>query len=201
MLEILVKLKDYAPFFSNVLWILFISLLIIIFRNKIKVFFKLMIDRIQKGSSFKAGPIEIGQELRDLDYADQTAITTQEIPNLKDREIERTKIYENNKGLFLTHIIAPSTKTDQKYDIFIYLLRHKSENFSDIDKVEFFFGHMWSNQVFTEFEKNGIIGIATSAYAPFLCTCTVIFKDKSSILINRYIDFECEKLLFQKRNS
>lgn len=107
----------------------------------------------------------------------------------------RNKIYENSKGIFLAHIIKPSTKKGQLYDVFIYLFRHKSDDFSDVKYAEFFLGPYWNNKVFEAVEETkGFIGISTSAYGTFLCTCKVTFHDNSQIEIHRYIDFESERM-------
>lgn len=201
MIEDLVKLKDYVPLFQTIFWIVFIITFFLILKKSIRVIISTLIDRIKKGSSVKAGPIEIGEELKSMEYAKQVSfdfiITTG--VNGQKREEHRTKIYEKNKGLFLTHLIYPSDKDERRFDIYIYLIRHKLDNFSDIDKAEFFFGHMWGNQVFSETCKNGIIGISTSAYAPFLCTCCVRFKNGDEIQLDRYIDFEINKI-YKKLN-
>jgi len=193
MIEELIKLKDYVPLFQTFIWIIFIIIILLIFRKSVWTIINLLIDRVKKGSSIKVGPVEIGEELKNLTYAKQGSGEIKAEAKGKEREKHRTNIYSENKGLFLTHIISPSKKIGQKYDIFIYLIRHKSTDFNDIDYAEFFFGHMWGNEVFKESLKNGIIGISTSAYAPFLCTCCVKFKDGSEIELNRYIDFEMEK--------
>ena len=55
----------------------------------------------------------------------------------------RNGIYENNRGVFLTHVIEPSRREGQIYDIFIYLMRHQSFDLTDIEWIaEFFFGQM-----------------------------------------------------------
>jgi len=201
MIDTLVKLRDYVPVFQTILWIFLVVVLLLIYRVRIGAFFELVVKRVKGGSGFKAGPLEIGPELRSLEYAERTAEIQEVGTGHQDREDVRTDIYKRNKGLFLTHIISPSEDPNQKYDIFIYLIRHKSENFADIDRAEFFFGHMWGNRVFSEKEKNGIIGVATSAYAPFLCTCTVVFEDETIVELHRYIDFEAEAYLrVQARN-
>jgi hypothetical protein len=107
----------------------------------------------------------------------------------------RNKIYEDTKGIFLAHVIKPSTINGQVYDVFIYLYRHKSDDFSDVKYAEFFLGPYWNNKVFEAVEETkGFIGISTSAYGTFLCTCKVTFKDKRQIEIYRYIDFESERM-------
>lgn len=108
----------------------------------------------------------------------------------------RNKIYANNRGIFLTHIIKPSEIKGQLYDVFIYLIRHKSDDFSDVKYAEFFLGPYWNNEIFQAVEENkGFIGISTSAYGTFLCICRVTFHDNTQIEINRYIDFEGAKML------
>ncbi len=196
MIDNLTKLKDYVPLFQTIIWIGFIVVFFLIYKKTISEVIKTLILRIKKGSSIKAGPIEIGEELKGMQYANQTE-SSPEVKTGSDgqqRENHRKKIYEKNKGLFLTHLIYPSIKSGQKFDIYIYLIRHKSDDLSDIDKAEFFFGHMWGNKVFSEKTRKGIIGISTSAYSPFLCTCLVRFKNGDEVQLDRYIDFEISKI-------
>ncbi|MBN2499357.1 MAG: DUF4062 domain-containing protein [Anaerolineales bacterium] len=105
----------------------------------------------------------------------------------------RNGTYENNRGIFITHVIEPSKLPGQLYDIFIYLMRHKSSNLSDIDYAEFFMGHMWQNKIIKAKNNGGFIGILTAAYGEFLCTCRVTFTDGYQINMHRYIDFEARK--------
>lgn len=97
--------------------------------------------------------------------------------------------YKSNRDLFLVHSLAPSTKKGQLFDIFIYLQRHKSHNFSDVSVAEFFLGPYWRDQVFTVQNEGGPIGITTSAYGEFLCVCRVKLTDGSDIFLERYINF------------
>jgi hypothetical protein len=186
----IIKLKDFVPFFQTISWIFFISIILIFFRKPIKILIENLLDRIKKGSSFRAGPIEIGEELTSLQSADKMQNSVKVGANGVEREKHRIKIYKANKGLFLTHILVPSKTDGSRYDIYIYLIRHKSKDFSDIAYVEFFFGHMWENKIFKIENKNKTIGIITSAYAPFLCTCCIMFKDGTENELYRYIDFE-----------
>lgn len=107
----------------------------------------------------------------------------------------RKKIYADNRNIFLTHVIKPSQVNGQLYDVFIYLYRHKSDDFSDVKYAEFFLGPYWNNEIFQAVEENkGFIGISTSAYGTFLCVCRVTFTDNTQIEISRYIDFEGAKI-------
>lgn len=192
--RILATLSPYVPLFQSLSWILFVLICAILYRSQVIGLIEIIKKRIREGSSFKAGPVELGEDLQNL----QKVKIEKSKPSLKhvDWETERTNIYKKNRGVFLTHIISPSIEKGQKYDIFIYLLLHKNKAITDINNAEFFFGHMWGNKVFKEKEiNNGLIGIQTSAYEPFLCTCKVHFEDGTSIKINRYIDFEMGKMI------
>ena len=105
----------------------------------------------------------------------------------------RNETYAGHRNLFLTHIIRPSSTPGQTFDVFIYLIRHKSEDFSDIRVAEFFLGPYWANKVFAAVERNGFIGISTSAYGTFLCVCRVTFNDGTHLYLERYIDFETQR--------
>lgn len=115
-----------------------------------------------------------------------------------DRAAERSAIYKQCRGLFVTHVLYPSNDTTQEFDIFIYLIRHKSNDFDDIAEVDFFFGHYWGNRVFKATKIRGLFGVRTSAYGPFLCTCRVLMKDGTTLSLNTHIDFEMGRALSAK---
>lgn len=192
-------LAPYVPVIQTILWILFIIIILVLFHKQCIQLFTSIRNRIEKGSSFKAGPIELGADLNALEKVNPEPTQKDKEKEETDWDNERRNIYENNRGVFLTHVITPSNKSGQKYDIFIYLIRHKTSDFNDIEQAEFFFGHMWGNRVFEAIEKNGMIGVATSAYGPFLCTCCVYFKDGTQIKLNRYIDFEMGRVFKKLR--
>ena len=103
----------------------------------------------------------------------------------------RNGVYAQSKGFFLVHTLVPSNTPGQLFDISIYLLRHKSDDFSPVVSAEFFLGKYWNDRVFRISNTGeGPIGINTSAYGPFLCVCQVHFSDNTDCLLHRYIDFE-----------
>lgn len=102
----------------------------------------------------------------------------------------RDEIYKENRGVFLTHVVKPSTMPNQKFDIMIYLIKHQSEDLGEVDYAEFFFGRMWHNKVYKIKNNGDFVGLLVSAYGEFLCTCRVTFKDGYQAYLQRYIDFE-----------
>ncbi len=108
---------------------------------------------------------------------------------------ERDAIYRKNRGLFLVHALEPTTDRTQEYDLFIYIVPHKDANLADVKKAEFFFGKYWGNRIFEGSWVGKVIGVRTSAYGPFLCSCHVTFKDGQAVTLTRYIDFEMGKLV------
>jgi hypothetical protein len=189
--KVLEKLQAYVPLMQSLVWPAFLTGAAIAFRRPILSCAESIMRRVDKGAAFKAGPIELAA-LREMEYVPPRESEADE-SQPKDWVTERTAIYKNNSGLFLTHILEPSSREGQRYDISIYLIRHRTTDMSDIAFAEFFFGHMWGNQVFEEHPKNGLFGVRTSAYGPFLCTCRVHLKDGSTVKLHRYIDFEMGK--------
>lgn len=181
-------MKDWIPLFQSLAWIGLIVYLVRNFSAQLQQLFEAIRQRVHTGSSFKAGPVELGEDLGGLEKIPPSGPDTNPPEDAWSKE--RDAVYQENCGLFLAHIIEPSSEEGQEYDIFIYLVRHKSQYFEDIEKAEFFLGKYWDNKVFTETPKDGLIGIATSAYGPLLCTCRVTMKNGTVIKLNRYIDFE-----------
>jgi hypothetical protein len=103
---------------------------------------------------------------------------------------KRVEIYQKNKGFFLAHILEPSHKKGQEYDIFLFIVRHKSKDYADIASAEFYLGKYWGDKVFTGSQSGDYIGIRTSAYGPFLALCKLTFKDDTTAILSRYVDFE-----------
>jgi hypothetical protein len=106
---------------------------------------------------------------------------------------KRNEIYARNHNLFLTHVIQPSNRPGQSFDVFIYLIRHKSQDFSDVRFAEFYLGPYWENKIFPAVERAGFIGISTAAYGTFLCLCRVTLANGITITLDRYIDFEAQR--------
>ncbi len=111
------------------------------------------------------------------------------------RSRHRHGVTSESRGLFLAHILAPSRKSGQLFDISVYLVRHHSSDFSDVAKAEFFFGRYWGNRIFSGTRIGASIGVRTSAYGPFLCTCLVTFTDGKQVILSRYIDFEMGRII------
>jgi hypothetical protein len=107
---------------------------------------------------------------------------------------ERLKgVLDTNRAVFMTHVIRPSSKRGQKFDVFIYLMRHGSDDLADVRRAEFFLGPYWGNEVFAVNKRNGFFGISTSAYGTFLGICRVTFDDGYQVYLQRYIDFEMQR--------
>lgn len=139
----------------------------------------------------------VPQSLNDISInADSTEEMDLEHP--RGREIERNKIYADTKGVFLAHLLERSQVNERDYNVFIYLVRHKIDGFADIVDTEFFFGRFWGNKIYKGTVSGNKIGVKTTAYGPFLCTCRITFNDGEKITIHRYIDLEMGGLLSGK---
>jgi hypothetical protein len=140
----------------------------------------------------------ISAEMEDLPEANPppTPSATKRLPT--DWTYERAAEYARVDGYMLAHVYRPSKLHGQTFDIFIFLVRHRKgmdgpprKNFDEIEKVEFFFGESWGNEVFTVKNTGRVVGVRTHAWGTFLASCRVIFRNsnRKPITLFRYIDF------------
>ena len=182
---------------------------LVMLREPVKQFAQTVVGRVSSGDKLTTPwlSLERRAELEKLDEAKATkpeVIDEADVEELGSVEEPTTRkqwnryrqgVYEAHRRLFLVHVISPSEKPGQTYDIFILVKRHKNRPIDDIEKVDFYLGQYWGNQVFTEFPRDGLVGLRTSAHGPFLCVCKVHLKSEGSkhpetIMLERYIDFE-----------
>lgn len=117
--------------------------------------------------------------------------------SVKSWNAERTRIYSEARNIFIAHTLRPSKEPNQWYDIAIYLVFHRSNtpahsriDLSDVLQADFFLGPYFGNRPFVVSNRGGNLGIVVSAWGPFLCVCRITFRDGTTTMINRYIDFE-----------
>lgn len=125
------------------------------------------------------------------------AVTLRLNSDAASRAAERDGIYDDHRQVFLAHALSPSTAKNQRFDVFIYLVRHKRSDFHDVVSAEFFFGKHWGNRIFPGARSGNLIGVRAAAHGTFLCTCRVTFDDGHTTSLHRYIDFGMGEALEQ----
>ena len=143
-----------------------------------------------------------GAVVEEASAKESASVSTTESVSLPSTKKEwatvRNGMYQSRRGLYLSHFLTPSRHRGQKYDISILVRRHVSSrsgrfgraDISDVAKAEFFLGQAWGNHIFEETPREGLLGLRTAAYGPFLCVCKVTFTGGEEVLLDRYIDFE-----------
>ena len=198
------QLDGYVPLFQTLIWVALILICIRLFREHVNSLLKAIVSRVERGSSLKAWSFELGalEELKRVEpnAPADASILNETVVDIDIRSLNRQEIYSENRNLFIAHVYTPSKYPQQKFDIFIYLIRHSpDDNFpsdlSDVVKAEFFFGRYWGNHIFEANRVGNRLGVSTSAYGAFLCTCLVTFTDGYQAMLHRYIDFEMANVL------
>jgi hypothetical protein len=201
---------DFVALVGHTAWPATVVGLCVLARNQIKAFVGALAKRVGDGRS-NVSITKSGIEIKAIEAANPELANVKPEHQITGTELtvrsaaaepapgsfseERNEIYKKNRGCFLVHVLEPTSDQTQEYDIFIYILRHQSTDLSIIQRAEFFFGRYWGNRVFPGQHVGGVIGVRTSAYGTFLCTCHVTFTDGEQITLSRYIDFEMGKLI------
>jgi hypothetical protein len=98
----------------------------------------------------------------------------------------------------LSHIFALSTRPDQKYDVYLFVVRHERGDpkapylkLPELKNVTFFLGPGWKNEEFPVEPVGDEFGVRAHAWGTFLAACRITFKDErqAPITLYRYVDF------------
>lgn len=176
--------------FPDLLWIFFWVLLLVITKDFIKTAIITLLNRLKHGAGIKIGSFEL-QELKVKaggQIQNKRFRTSEDLNNV--RENERASLYSQQRGAMLVHKLYKSQKTEQLYDILIYLIPKKGCNLIQVTSVDYYFGKSWGRQIFTSNDRSNGFAIVTSAYGPFLCTAKINFNDGKNETAYRFIDFE-----------
>lgn len=176
---------------SSVLWILFWSALVMLFRVEVRTFLRTVLTRVQHGASVKLWNLEIGA-VNALPSALEKTESGVWRPDADERRAnERSAFYERTRRVMLVHKLFSSTEKGELYDILIYVVPSKDGTLSGVHRLEYFFGgHRWKNRIFVASDRSRGFPVLTAAYGPFLCTAEVFFTDGEHVMLHRYIDFE-----------
>ena len=112
-----------------------------------------------------------------------------------DLNVQRQKLYEENRGLFLVHDWQFSNKPAQVADIIIGLQEHpyyahRSILEDNVESVRYELGRRFFAEPQLKHNRENNFALELSAYSPMLCLAEVKFNDgHDPIYLSRYIDF------------
>lgn len=135
-------------------------------------------------------PLTPGPETSDRSEPEGPAVTGPDVGTKFGRIEHRKALYEKTRKLFLVHVLTPTAKPKQRYGVSLFVMRHENQDLADVRSAEFFLGKSWGNRIIQGAHSGKRIGITTSAFGPFLCTCLVTFDDGEQVMLYRYVDFE-----------
>ncbi|HYP24061.1 MAG TPA: pYEATS domain-containing protein [Actinomycetota bacterium] len=197
-------MADIVPLLQTLSWVLLIAGLVWVFRDRLNPLFDAVAERLRYSRLKGPGGFEVGEDLRTLPAVEpggrvaetSTFSETATVTATDDLVGQRKALYKDSRRVFLAHVLEPTKITGQKFEIFIYLVRHRGGDLEDVARAEFYLGKHWGDKVFEVEQSSGEpLGFRTAAYGPFLCVCRVTFSDGGTTLISRYIDFEMGELL------
>lgn len=189
------------PLFQTLAWIAFVAVLLFLLRGSLPKIVKAIVDRIEAGDPvalhLPGGGFELGQRVAKLERVEPSEPAAKELVAQPSWTSAKKELSAESRGIFLAHVIGPSSQGPGWADVYVYLVGHRRDRAgfpddqSDVVKAEFYLGRHWGGRAF-EITRNsdGITGLRTSAYGPVLCVCRVHFSDGHTVVLNRYLDFE-----------
>lgn len=192
----------------SILWVGLCATILYCFRRQLFQIFEHLALRIRAGAPMKLGAVELGavqtaqlhtpapalesSSSAEEMWTDRVTGTGTETSIRIDASFNqsRQKYYVQTRKIMLVHRLFRSEKTDQVYDVLIYLTPHGSGTLASVTRAEYYFGRYWGNKIFDSLDRSRGFPVLTSAYGTFLCACRVTFNDGSQEILHRYIDFE-----------
>jgi prokaryotic YEATS domain len=106
----------------------------------------------------------------------------------------RVKRYEQNRGLFLSHVWRRLTTREKFADIEIFVREHPGPSMplteGRVEFVEYQLGPKFSKGMIRQLDPADGFRLDVRAYAPMLCIAQVKLRDPEEVLrLYRYIDF------------
>jgi len=174
----------------TVLWVFLICVFLSINHRHIDGFLGAISARLRAGASLKLGGLELSAipEVPHVALPESEHSSSYQAPQpLRD---ERKRVYADVRGVMIVHRLFRSTQEGQAYDVLLYAIPHKGATLLGVDHIDYYLGHMWSEQVFTSTDRGAGFAIRTSAYGPFMVCATIHFTDGNKAQSSRYVDFE-----------
>ncbi|TDE92740.1 hypothetical protein EXU48_14575 [Occultella glacieicola] len=200
-------MEAWIPLLQTLVWPITMLVLLLVFRRPLTRFVGSITTRVKSGAElqlggpagFSAKLIDRYEDLRSVDAERGHALGAGASASRGDLDgwlRERSRLYDDNRFVFLSHVIAPSNLPGQKFEVFVSLVGHRRaekgypSDLSDVTRAEFFLGRGWRNRIFTvKGEPGRPIGVRAHSYMPFLCLCRVHFQDGGTVILHRYLDF------------
>jgi len=182
---------------STLIWIVLAAVLLYLFWDVIRSLLSAISKRLESGAPIKLWHIDLGP----LRVSQTSPPDNSQITETVDESLaaERSKIYNDNRYLFVAHKLFPSAIKGQLYDVLVYVIERKGKDgkgsLDDVAKVDYYFGPAWGHKVFTSTDRYQRFAVVVSAYGQgFLCLARIHLKNGSSFPTWRYIDFEAGAL-------
>jgi hypothetical protein len=173
----------------SVLWVILAAVALLYFRIQITELVEAIIKRLESGVEVKFGALELSAIRIKEDPRAGIGSSVTSFTDEARAEIRRKK-YQKYRNLFIAHRLFPSIEPNQTYDIWVYVVAHKTD-LNNISSVEYFFGESWKNEVYVSSDRGKRFGVLASAYGSgFLCLAKIHLKSGESIETWRYVDFE-----------
>jgi hypothetical protein len=183
-----------ADYFARLTWPPVVVVVLVFFLADAKTIVRKLSHRLDSGSSFKFGPVEVGA-IQTIPAVSETGMSTSarlgsEAASDKWSRAREDYYGDRARAAGLVHRLYRSRTADQSYDALIYLVPHKKSSLAAISSVEYYFGTFWKDHVFESTDRSRGFPIRVSAYGPFLALAKLHYNDGTTKMLHRYVDFE-----------
>lgn len=109
----------------------------------------------------------------------------------------RRQVYDNQRGIFLAHLLGAPKSPGQAYRVAIFVVGHKRPITPEaVEGATIFLGEAWGSQKFeASWSNDGRLGVVVEAFGPFLALGEVRLTTGERVVAHHYVEFAQGELL------
>lgn len=190
--------KEMVPLYESLVWIIFWSTTIFLFRKSFLSIIEALKKRIIAGASISVGPVSIGEPPHQLNDKDSKTVMVSdkgELPalpneNLSEQLSEKYNVYKNQ--YFILHaseiITRRTTPRSGRYRVRIWVESYNDPKLEKIEKVTYRVWDDFSNPIISTKSSASHFDVWLSVYGEFPVLVLIERKDGDPIWLSSYID-------------
>ena len=109
----------------------------------------------------------------------------------------RRQVYDNQRGIFLAHVLGTPKSPRQAYRVAIFVVGHKRPITPEaVEGATIFLGEAWGSQKFeASWSNEGRLGVVVEAFGPFLAVGEVRLTTGERVVARHYVEFAQAEVL------
>ena len=183
---------EAAKIVVSLAWPLLVGFILIYLRSPLLTLGKAITARVVQGARVKTPWLEL-ENVKVSQQSGKVQVPRDVEEGMDENGLLKASLEQfdgNSRCVMMAHQLYLSDLGENILDVLVYVQPLAANNWlRDIDSVTYFFGFNKESTVFISKDFGKRFPVSVSAYDEFTCAARVTFKDQTSTVIHRFVDF------------